>query len=85
MSTVLTAARLQSLVAEWLESHSRNIETSCLLGIAHPKGDVVEAEETSSLRLRSLVRISGLQGEGFNLSTHFPSIQDSKEHLSSMN
>lgn len=62
MLGVLTAARLQTLVAQSLETHPGNVKAGGLLGIADPESDMVEAEEFASLRFRSLVGVAGLQG-----------------------
>lgn len=60
---VLPTARLQSLVAQRLETHAGHIKAGRLFGIAHPKGDVVEAEEFASLWFSSFVGVAGLDVE----------------------
>lgn len=61
MFAILAAAGLQSLVAQRLKTHAGYIKAGRLLGVAHPKGDVVEAEETSCLWFGSLVGVAGLK------------------------
>lgn len=51
MSSKFSASRFQTMVGERLKSQTRRIVARCLLGVSNIKGDVIECNEFSSVRL----------------------------------